>query len=321
MNVEPNTDPRLGPMRRFSRTTYESIASAGHLSMADVSRLLGRVAGNPDDRDARLALLGANIVPTEVRGLQILWFIQNEPWTSLGMYSVFMDRALGQHDLAATYWRTAIAKFPDDICVFENAIWFLATRDPVEVERLLVERTSRLPDDADSWELAAVVFEFIASCEPKRAENWLSQSLAAAFRSFAVDDEPRRRLHLIPSMRAISGQIPRFDQLRLLDLAFEADRNPHNLTGSERRQGMSIAVGFVALADGDHTRALACLNEALEFCSSCESLGSLAEVLRKRGFGHELRRAFESAHTAHTQRARFLREWLDRFDSEPSTDS
>lgn len=304
-------------MRQFRRETLAMITRGAHLSLDEVSALLDRITKFPADREARLALLGAHIAPSEVRGLQALWFIQYEPWTSIGMYIVNLDRSLHQHDIAAKLWSDAVARHPMDLRVFENAVWFFAGNDSSHAVRLLDDRIASSLRDADTWELAAIVFEFIASAEPAHAEKWLLRSLDAAYNSFAEDDRPERRLDLLLCMRAAASRIQRFQQLRLLDLASSAHHDTRDSPGAVRRQAASVAVGFVALANGNHERALCHLSNSLQASCASEYAHSLADVLARQGFQKETSEILRAAHDLWLENARALKAWLVEVDDLP----
>lgn len=302
-------------MRRFRRDTFDLIVRGTHLSTTEASALLSEAAEGPAGRDARLAVLGTHVLPDKVRGLQVLWFIENEPWTSLGMYAVNLDPST-QQEQAAELWRHAIRRHPTDLRVFENAIWFFIESNPADALSLLDARIVSSPDDPDVWELAAIVFEFMANTDPETERLFSERALDAAFQVFAKDNEPQRRLELLLIMRVVASRIPHDDKLRLLDLASRSYQDALEGSSAARRQGAEVALGFLALADGRPDRALHYLTESLQFSFVSDHVGSLAQALIAHGLDAEVRERLAGAQRATLESSELLKSWLATVPSE-----
>ena len=115
-------------MRRFSRETYETIVAGNRLSAAELSTMLERIDRDSFHRVARLAVIGASIAPARVRADQLLWFTDHEPFTSLGMYASSLSLS-EDYERAASSWRRATARWPNDLRVLNHRAQLSITLD------------------------------------------------------------------------------------------------------------------------------------------------------------------------------------------------
>jgi len=307
-------NPNLGIMRKFRRDTHELIMRGARLSADEVSALEVLVAAPGGERESRLALLGARIAGHAVKAVQVHWFIEHEPWTSLGIHGVVTMATGGPRERGVELWRTAVDTHRDDPRVIENAAWFFGMVDPPSGVHLVEDYCQRRQHDPEAWELMAVYFDFLSNSHPGEARSFASRSLEAAFRTFREESEPTRRLGLLPSMRAAANSAGQYDALRMLDQADKAHESGKPGDESTRQQALAVAAGFVALADANIEGAMSHLLTAVERVAASEAIHALARELASRGRRDEVRDLLQMTEARHAECARRLATWVAEFE-------
>jgi hypothetical protein len=306
------SNPSLGIMRRFRRETHELILRGGHLSANEVAALEAHLPVATGEREARLALLGSRLAASAMQVAQVHWFIEHEPWTSLGMHGVVTMATGGPRERGVELWRRAIDSHRDDARVIENAVWFFGMVDPTYGAQVVEEHCTRREHDPDAWELMAVYFDFLAASRPQETHEWAPRSFEAALRAFREDKEPEARLGLLASMRATAKSTGKHDALRVLDLADKAHEAGRAAEGPVRDQCFTVAVGLVALADENADRATSHLRAAVEYVAAAEAVDALAREIASRGRADEVRHLLVEAEHRHEECAQRFRAWTSR---------
>jgi hypothetical protein len=307
-----SSNPNLGIMRKFRRETHELIMRGVHLSAEEVAKQEADVAHVSGARESRLALLGSRIVRSHVHVAQVHWFIENEPWTSLGLQGVVTLEAGPPRERAIALWRRALGVYADDPRVIENAVWFFGMVDPASGVEVVEGHCNRHPQDPDAWELAAVYFDFLANSLPDQAKTWALRSLEAAFRVFREEPEPLKRLPLLATMRPVASKAGEVVLLRFLDLADSAHEAARGADNRTARQLLSIAAGFVSLADTDEDRALRHLVDAAEEAAASEPMHALVCELAQRGRRDEVLSLLQLVEGRHLECSIQLRAWINQ---------
>jgi hypothetical protein len=228
----------LGMFRRLEKVTHEALQRGSRLTEEEIQRLADRLAASPGDRDARLALIGARLLATESKVLHIVWFIENEPWTSLGDQAMFADPI--DRAALATAWRRALLAHPDDPRVVENAAWFdFLALEPLNGLEALDAYCSRHPDDADGWEVLASYAAFVVKAGSAGDAPIAERCIEAASRALRLSTKPDSLDWLLLEVRLVAKTSGNAEALRLLDLAEKARMAAVPDDPDEREQAIS----------------------------------------------------------------------------------
>lgn len=304
-------DPKLGIMRNLTRETNSAIILGVTLTLGEVTSLAALTSTVTRMRESRLALVGSPLADAATKAAQVLWFIEHEPRTSLGMYGVVFLPTGGPRERATELWRRALETSGDDAQVVENAAWFFAIHDPKYGTQLVEEFCRQRPTDAEAWELLSVVQHFFATTRDDGAPDFARAALAAALRAFDHETTPARRMRLLPIMRESASKAGEGEQLRLLDLADGAYREGNSASDEHAQlQYTSVAAAFVHIAGKRHERAFVYLAKAIVFPTVPGRLHALIQELA-RADRPALRATLDGAAEQTAVQSDRLRSWAD----------
>ena len=244
--------------RRRKSPHFEACQRGARIGEDEAVTLEHRIASDPYDLDARLALVGHAFARRHVPHPAVLWLIDHDPTLDLGH---FWGVDIAVADIAREKW-TALLNDSPEVRLFANAAWSLGAIDLAFAERMYELADGHVGDhDRDYWYRRAAFFEVrvdAANADPderQRAACALVKSLALAL---LRESDVVRRIDLTFPLRFAAPETRDRQTVRLTWLADAEARTALDF-GCGTPLGLHrvhTLTGLIALVLGDRQRAV-----------------------------------------------------------------
>jgi hypothetical protein len=258
----------LASLMRVTAQHAEEIALRGlRLSPSEAANLERKLAAHPEDRNARIELLGyysngsyESSEKTAARQRHLLWMVEHrpdDPFLKSGFADLNKDRASKEYGVVKRAWLLQVAKHPANAKILGNAAQYFLLAESATAERLLKKAESVDPKNAEWPGMLGHLYSFEQSNQAGEINVKVARQSLLAYERAAKVARAEERYYQLGNLAKAAYDAAEYDKAKTYadELLKGADRGfPVGVDGDAIHHG-NIILGRIALRAGKKEEA------------------------------------------------------------------